>query len=256
MIHRIKLEHLVELMQSENYQDRFVAEYIQTKQRLEKLKHFNTKIEAATRTQHLDNGVDEPLHDCPAGLLREQQAAMGEYLHLLEVRAVIEDIDLEDAINYYIQKALKAEREYHGFTACECRTTEEIEREKACCNEGYGTIECYAEEIEREKACRNADRDAIECCDSSEEPADTCGDTCSEHKETEALPEGVMSLEATISMLEAGVRCEMNGADSPCLGSDCPMWIKEKPDNEHCAWGELESYTSPLYHLKRYAESK
>lgn len=166
MIHRIKLSHLVELMQSENYQDRFVAEYIQTRQRWEKLKHFNNRIEAATRTQHLDNGVDEPLHDCPAGLLREQEAAMGEYLHLLEVRAVIEDIDLEDAINYYVQKALKAEREY-------------LEREKACCNEGYGTIECYAEEIEREKACRNADRDAIECCDSSEESADTCGDTCS-----------------------------------------------------------------------------
>ncbi len=119
MIHRIKLEHLVELMESENYRDRFVAEYIQLKQRHEKLKRFNTKIEAATRTQHLDNGVDEPLHDCPAGLLREQQAAMGEYLHLLEVRAVIEDIDLEDAIKYYIYKALKAESEYHGFTACE-----------------------------------------------------------------------------------------------------------------------------------------
>ena len=105
MIHRIKLEHLVELMQSESYQDRFVAEYIQTKQRHEKLKRFNTKIEAATRTQHLDNGVDEPLHDCPAGLLREQQAAMGEYLHLLEVRAVIEDIDLEDAIMHLIKRS-------------------------------------------------------------------------------------------------------------------------------------------------------
>ena len=39
MINRIKLEHLVELMESENYRDRFVAEYIQTKQRYEKL-HF------------------------------------------------------------------------------------------------------------------------------------------------------------------------------------------------------------------------
>lgn len=119
MINRIKLEHLVELMGSENYRDRFVAEYIQTRQRWEKLKRFNTKIEAAVRTSGLDNGVDEPIHDCPAGLLREQQAAIGEYLHLLEVRAVIEDIDLQDAINYYIQKALIAERGYHGFTACE-----------------------------------------------------------------------------------------------------------------------------------------
>ena len=157
MIHRIKLEHLVELMQSEHYQDRFVAEYIQTKQRHEKLKRFNTRIEAATRTQHLDNGVDEPLHDCPAGLLREQQAAMGEYLHLLEVRAVTEDIDLEDAINYYIQKALKAEREYHGFTACECRTTEEsmCDIQDGCEAEGYRKASDVAEEIFAEiEKCR------------------------------------------------------------------------------------------------------
>lgn len=126
MINRIKLEDLVELMESEDYLDRFVGEYIQLKIRWEKLRRFNTKIEAAIRTEHLDNGVDEPLHDCPASLLREQEAAMAEYMHLLEVRAVIEDIDLEDVINYYIQKALKAEREYHGFTACECKTAEEI----------------------------------------------------------------------------------------------------------------------------------
>jgi hypothetical protein len=35
-----------------------------------------------------------PVHDCPDHLLREQQAAMGEYLHILEVRAVIEGIEL------------------------------------------------------------------------------------------------------------------------------------------------------------------
>lgn len=164
MIHRIKIDTLAELMQSEDYRDRFVAEYIQLKQRYEKLKNFNTKIEAATRTQHLDNGVDEPLHDCPAGLLREQQAAMGEYLHLLEVRAVIEDIDLEDAIRYYIYKALKAEREYHGFTSCECRTAEEIEREASSV---------------------------------------TCGDTFYAPGEgTEELPEGVMSLEDTLKAFE------------------------------------------------------
>jgi hypothetical protein len=95
---RLELLDTVELMGSSDYRDRFVAEYIQTKIRYEKLKAFNTKIEAARRTGSLDEGaqVKEPKHDCPAGLLREQQAAMGEYLHLLEVRAVIEDIDLED----------------------------------------------------------------------------------------------------------------------------------------------------------------
>ena len=93
---RLELMDTVELMGSSDYRDRFVAEYIQLKIRYEKLKAFNTKIEAARRTAGEENGVDEPIHDCPASLLREQQAAMGEYLHLLEVRAVIEDIDLED----------------------------------------------------------------------------------------------------------------------------------------------------------------
>jgi hypothetical protein len=87
---RLELMDTVELMGSSDYRDRFVAEYIQLKIRYEGLKAFNTKIEAARRT------AEEPKRDCHASLLREQQAAMGEYLHLLEVRAVIEDIDLAD----------------------------------------------------------------------------------------------------------------------------------------------------------------
>lgn len=101
---KLILADTVKLMNSADYRDRFVAEYIQLKIRYEKLKDFNTRIEASVRTRGLDNGVDEPEHDCPAGLLREQQAAMGEYLHLLEVRAKIEDIDLEDAIDYFSDK--------------------------------------------------------------------------------------------------------------------------------------------------------
>lgn len=106
---KLILADTVELMNSGDFRDRFVAEYIQTKIRYEKLKDFNTKIEASGRTRGLDTGVDEPIHECPAGLLREQQAAMGEYLHLLEVRAKIEDIDLEDAIQYFSDK--KRDRE-------------------------------------------------------------------------------------------------------------------------------------------------
>lgn len=94
MIHRITISQTAQLAASSSYKERFIAEYIQLKQRYEKLKAFNTKIEAATRTRQMDNGLDEPEHDCPTGLLREQQAAMGEYLHILEVRAVIEGIDL------------------------------------------------------------------------------------------------------------------------------------------------------------------
>lgn len=86
-----ELKETVELMNSSDYKDRFIAEYWQTKIRYEKLKVFNNKIEAA-----IVGCTAEPEHDCPLHLLQEQQAAMGKYLHMLELRAVIEKINLED----------------------------------------------------------------------------------------------------------------------------------------------------------------
>ena len=103
-------------MESSDYKVRFAAEYWQTKIRYEKLKAFNTRIEAAriryeklkafnTRIEaalraecagDVETKVEMPKHDCPANLLRDQQSAMGEYLHILEVRAVIEGIDLSE----------------------------------------------------------------------------------------------------------------------------------------------------------------
>ena len=90
------LSDTVALMCSEDYKERFKAEYNQTKIRYEKLKAFNTKIEAARRTQFSCQGavVDLPKHDCPDDLLLEQQTAMGNYLHILEVRAQIEGVEL------------------------------------------------------------------------------------------------------------------------------------------------------------------
>ena len=84
-------------MTSPDYKERFKAEYIQTKIRYERLKAFNTKIEAAFRTECERPEVKKapmPPHDCPHDLLREQQEVMGQYLHILEVRAVIEGVDL------------------------------------------------------------------------------------------------------------------------------------------------------------------
>jgi hypothetical protein len=84
-------------MTSPDYKERFRAEYIQTKIRYERLKAFNTKIEAAFRTECERPEVKKapmPPHDCPHDLLREQQEVMGRYLHILEVRAVIEGVDL------------------------------------------------------------------------------------------------------------------------------------------------------------------
>ena len=85
----MELKDTVEGMTSEDYKKRFVAEYQQTKIRYEKLKHFCNKIEAAELT-----GQEPPKHDCPLSLLRQQQKAMGEYLHVLEIRAIIEDVEL------------------------------------------------------------------------------------------------------------------------------------------------------------------
>ena len=80
----------VEGMLSADYRERFKAEYQQTKIRYERLKAFNTKITAAKMTEN----VEMPPLACPDTILRAQQSAMGEYLHILEIRAVIEGIDI------------------------------------------------------------------------------------------------------------------------------------------------------------------
>ena len=95
----MELKDTIAMMTSDDYKERFKAEYQQTKIRYEKLKAFNSKIEAANRMicdpfTPVAKRAEEPKHDCPADMLREQQSIMGQYLHILEVRAVIEGIDL------------------------------------------------------------------------------------------------------------------------------------------------------------------
>lgn len=92
----MELKDTVKMMCSDAYVERFIAEYNQTKLRYEKLKKFNDTIEAAERTRCYPNitPVAEPSHECPVELLRQQQHAMGEYLHVLELRAIIENIEL------------------------------------------------------------------------------------------------------------------------------------------------------------------
>jgi hypothetical protein len=79
----------------ENYKEHFKTEYYHTKERYERLKDLNNKIEAYGQLE-LEKRIfmEEPKHDCPLTLLKQQQRVMGEYLHLLEVRAVIEKIEL------------------------------------------------------------------------------------------------------------------------------------------------------------------
>lgn len=75
----------VEMMNSEDYKERFKAEYYQTKIRYEKLHQMCVKYEAGT----LDFTPT-----CSLGLLKAQKAAMGQYLYCLEIRAEIEGIKL------------------------------------------------------------------------------------------------------------------------------------------------------------------
>ena len=81
----MELKDTVEMMNSDDFKERFKAEYYQTKIRYEKLKKMCNKYEAGTL------GF-EP--NCSLKLLREQQSYMGMYLNRLEVRAEIEGIEL------------------------------------------------------------------------------------------------------------------------------------------------------------------
>ena len=80
-------------MVSEDYKERFKAEYHQTRIRWEKLKNFCNRIEAADCVND-KSIVREPEHDCPLWVLRNQQEQMGHYLSVLELRAIIEHVDL------------------------------------------------------------------------------------------------------------------------------------------------------------------
>lgn len=85
----MELKETIELMCSNDYKERFIAEYNQTKIRYEKLKNFCNKIEVEEML-----GKEETKHDCPLELLREQQKYMGLYLSILEKRALIENVEL------------------------------------------------------------------------------------------------------------------------------------------------------------------
>lgn len=85
------LSETVEKMNSSDYKERFIAEYQQLNIRYKKLKDFCNKIEVSHYTAAI-----EPEHDCPLDLLRAQQYLMGMYLSILETRAIIENISLDD----------------------------------------------------------------------------------------------------------------------------------------------------------------
>ena len=82
----MELKDTVDLMNSEDYKDRFKAEYFQTKIRYEKLHKMLVKVEA---------GTSDFKPTCSISMLMTQKRHMGEYLRCLEIRAEIEGVVLD-----------------------------------------------------------------------------------------------------------------------------------------------------------------
>lgn len=79
----MELKDTISLMQSENYKERFKAEYYQVKIRLEKLKAF---------IESWENIKNKPV--TPKMIYVAQIKAMEDYLYSLIARAAIEEIEL------------------------------------------------------------------------------------------------------------------------------------------------------------------
>ena len=79
----MEMKDTIQLTESDDYKDRFKAEYWQTKIRYNKLRKTVVKADA---------GIDIPNN---IQFLREQSRRMAEYLYILEVRAETENIELE-----------------------------------------------------------------------------------------------------------------------------------------------------------------
>lgn len=81
----MELKDTVDLMNSDDYKERFKAEYFQTKIRYDKLHKMLIKKAAGTLNF-------EPT--CSSVILTEQEQYMAEYLRMLETRAEVEGIDI------------------------------------------------------------------------------------------------------------------------------------------------------------------
>ena len=81
----MELKDTIKLMNSDDYKERFKAEYYQTKMRYDKLHKVIIKSKAGTLDFELN---------CSTEMLETQLYHMNEYLEILEIRAEIEKIEL------------------------------------------------------------------------------------------------------------------------------------------------------------------
>ena len=82
----MELKDTIAMMESEDFKERFRAEYFQAKIRYDKLHKLIIQLEAGT-------APFEP--KCSLELFKKQASFMGQYLYCLEVRAEIEGVNLE-----------------------------------------------------------------------------------------------------------------------------------------------------------------
>ena len=85
----MRLAETVEMMNSADYKERFKAEYAQLAIRYYGLRNMLEKW---------DNGTLEFEPTCPRSTYNLQIKAMTDYIAVLEARAVMENVDLEDVI--------------------------------------------------------------------------------------------------------------------------------------------------------------
>ena len=86
----MELKDTIEMMVSDDYKERFRAEYYQLVIRYNKLKAMIEKW---------DNGTLEFEPTCPRSTYNLQIKAMTDYIAVLEARAVMENVDLESVID-------------------------------------------------------------------------------------------------------------------------------------------------------------
>lgn len=81
----MELKDTIEMMVSEDYKERFKAEYCQVKIRYEKLKYM---------LERWDSGLLDFTPTCPRNTYNMQFRAMRDYIAVLEARAVMEEVTL------------------------------------------------------------------------------------------------------------------------------------------------------------------
>ena len=84
---KLELKCTVSMMNSEDYKERFKAEYYQLVIRYRKLKSMLDKW---------DRGELDFIPTCPRGIYNIQIKAMTDYIAVLEGRAVMEGVELDE----------------------------------------------------------------------------------------------------------------------------------------------------------------